>query len=93
MAAKNFAGLAKKVFDVTIDPTSVTNGTVSLQTFAVPGLTLDMFPVVQVDSWEFADVRIVSARVSAANTLELAFQNFGVGARNLAAFPIKVMGL
>ncbi len=90
----SFSSVPKFSGAVSIDPDSVSNGVVSVQTFSVPGLTVDMIPVV---GWpgtaEFADIRIVSARITAADTLELAFFNFGVGARDLAAFTIQVVGL
>lgn len=92
-AAKSFASVAKKVFTLSIDPASINSGVVSVQTFTAPGATQDMFLVHQVDSWEFADVRIVNARVSAANTIELSFFNFGGSTRDLAAFTIKLLGL
>jgi hypothetical protein len=91
--AKNFSSMAKKVWDLTINPASIATTVVSVQTFACPGATLDMFAVVQPDTQEFADVRITSARFSAKDVLELTFHNFGVATRDQAAFTIKVMGL
>ena len=89
----SFSGVPKFSSAVSINPAEVTGDSVSVQTFTVPGLTVDMIPVV---GWpgtaEFADVRIISARITAANTLELALFGFG-STRNLAAFTIQVVGL
>lgn len=89
----SFSGVPKFSSAVSINPSSVTADTVSVQTFTVPGLTVDMIPVV---GWpgaaEFTDVRIVSSRITAVNTLELTFLNFG-STRDLAAFTIQVVGL
>lgn len=91
----SFASVPKFAQAVSINPASINAATISVQTFAIPGLTTDMVPAI---GWpgtaEFADVRIISARVSAADTLELTIQNFNAGsARNLAAFDIYVVGL
>ena len=89
----SFSGVPKFSSAVSINPASVTADTVSAQTFTVHGLTVDMIPVV---GWpgtaEFTDVRIVSARITAVNTLELTFLNFG-STRDFAAFTIQVVGL
>jgi len=91
---RGFSSVPKFSGAVSINPASVTNATVSLQTFTVNGLTVDMIPVV---GWpgtaESDDVRIISARVAAANTLELAFYNFGAAPVDLGAFEIQVLGL
>lgn len=91
----SFSGTPKFSQSVEINPANITADTVSVQTFTVEGLTTDMIPLV---GWpgaaEFADVRILSARVTAADTLELTFWNFNAGsARNLAAFTINVVGI
>ena len=90
-----FSSMPKFAAGVSINPASVAAATISVQTFTVAGLTTDMIPVV---GWpgtaEFADIRIISARVSAKNTLELTFENFnGSSARDLATFTINVIGL
>ena len=90
---KAFSSLPKKMFDLTINPASILTGVASVQTFTAQGATQDMFLVTQVDSWEFADTRIISARVSAANTIELVIFNFGGSTRDLASFQVKVMAL
>lgn len=91
--AKNFGSTAKKVWILNIDPASINAGVTSVQTFTCKGARKTMFTITQVDSYEFADVRIVSSRVSADDTVELVFSNFGASTRNMAAFDVKVMGL
>lgn len=89
----SFSGVPKFSGAVSINPTSVTGDSVSVQTFTVPGLTVDMIPVVGYPGTaEFTDVRIISARITAVDTLELAFFGFG-STRDLAAFTLQVVGL
>lgn len=91
---RGFSSVPKFSGAANINPDSVTNATVSLQAFTVNGLTTDMIPVV---GWpgtaESADVRIISARITADNTLELAFYNFGGAPVNLGEFEIQILGL
>jgi len=77
---------------VTLNPSNVTAASVSVETFTVTGLTLEMLVVVNAPDLE-TGVKVVSARVSAANTLELTFQNFTLADVNPASQAFLVVGL
>jgi hypothetical protein len=76
---------------LSINPASILTTVTSVQTFTLTGAKTDMLVMINVPTQEFADVRIISSRISAANTLELTFFNFGASTRDQAAFNIGVV--
>lgn len=68
-----------RAFDVTISPTSVSKNTTSEQTFTVTGLNTDDAVLVTKPTTQ-SGLGIANARVSAANTLAIAFINAGTTA-------------
>lgn len=88
-----FSAVAKFSQSVTLNPASVPANSVSVETFTVKGLDpTDMLVVVNAPDLE-AGVTLISSRISAANTLELSFQNNTAGAINPASQQFYVLGL
>lgn len=69
---------------ITLNPSSIDNGVVATETFTVAGLRTNMFVLVSAPNLE-TGVKVVAARCSAANTLELTFWNFSGGTVNPAS--------
>lgn len=64
------------VADLSLSPSSVAPNNISVETYNVPGLTLDMLPYCVQQVPDSATTRIISSRVSSASTLELTFYNW-----------------
>ncbi len=75
---------------LTLSPSSVGSGTTASQTFTVNGLATDMLVCVNKISTD-ANIFLVGARVSAANTLQLDFQNISTAATPTAAQEFRVV--
>jgi hypothetical protein len=74
----------KRQEQVTLNPASVPGLGVSVETFTVADLVTEDFVLVQAPNLE-TGVKLISARVTAADTLELTFQNFTGSAVNPAS--------
>jgi len=91
----NFAGFSavpKFSQKVTLNPANVPAASVNVETFTVNGLRVGMVPIVHAPSLE-AGVTLISSRITAANTLELTFQNNTGGGINPASQAFEVLGL
>ncbi len=80
-------------YTATLNPAAVAANTTSEQTFSVPGLAVTDIVIVNKPS-HTAGLGIVNARVSAANTLALTFQNttaasIDAGAENYTIVSIR----
>lgn len=81
---------AMGIATVTIDPAAVAAATTAEQTFTVPGLMVGDMVFVNKPSVT-AGVGIAGARVSAANTLAIAFVNATAGSLNPASESYRVL--
>jgi hypothetical protein len=89
-----FSGAACKVITATLNPASVTNATLSVQTFDVDGLAPTDFIVLNMPGLAAAsDVKPIFSRVSAIDTLEISFYNFGSSPVNLGATTVHIIAL
>jgi len=87
-----FSGVPKFAQAVTLDPANIPPNSTNVETFTVKGLQTSMN--VKVDAPELeAGVLLISSRVSAKNTLELAFINLTESAINPASQTFNVIGL
>jgi hypothetical protein len=68
------------MISIPITPTSVAANTTVEQSFTVPGLQIGDFIDVYSNALQTAGIGICNNRVSAANTLQLGFQNSTAGA-------------
>lgn len=90
---KVMSGAPRFARTVSVNPGSMATGTSLVVTVTVTGLKKGVPVIVFPDTtYEFDDVRIVSAYVKANNTLELTFYNFGGNTRDQAAFNLQVIG-
>ena len=92
MSGADRNGDAQGVADITIDVASVAANTSAEQTFTVPGLSADMFVMVNKPDLD-AGLAIGNVRVSAANTLAITFQNSTAGAIDPASEVYKLFWL
>lgn len=72
------------VSDLTLSPSSIAPNNISVETYNVPGLALDMLPYCVQQNPDNATSRIIASRVSSASTLELTWYNWA-GVTNSAA--------
>lgn len=94
MAFYGFSAVPCKTLQTSINPAEITNATLSVQTFAVNGLETTDFIVINMPGLASdSDVKPVFARVSAANTLEISFYNYGVAPVNLGAHTVNILAL
>lgn len=77
---------------VTLNPSNVPANQTSVETFTVTGLKTNWFILVNAPNLE-TGVKVVSARVSAADTLELTITNFTGAAVNPASQVFYVVAL
>ena len=89
---QSFSSVPKFVQKVALNPSNVPAGGVIVETFTVNGLRAGMIPVVHAPSLE-AGVTLISSRITAANTLELTFQNNTGGDINPASQNFEILGL
>ena len=82
-------GDAYGVADITVDLGSVAANTTEEETTTVPGLTTDMFVMVNKPSLD-AGIGIAGARVSAADTLILTVVNSTAGAVDASSETYKL---
>ena len=83
-----------RVFTPTLTPASVAAASVAEQTFAVSGLTTSDKVFVEPPAETNTDIMLVSARVSAADTLALRFYNKnGTTAQTPASGTYKVVAI
>ncbi|MCK5602175.1 hypothetical protein KAR91_09910 [Candidatus Pacearchaeota archaeon] len=82
-------GDAYGVADITVDLGSVAANTTEEETVTVPGLTTDMYVMVNKPSLD-AGIGIAGARVSAANTLILTVVNSTAGAVDASSETYKL---
>lgn len=75
---------------VTLDPSSVPASSLQAETFTVNGLRVNQ-PVIVSKQTNESGLALVSARVTAANTLELVFFNATAGAVNPASQDFLVV--
>lgn len=80
-------------YTVSITPTSVAATTIAEQTFTVTGVATGQVIVVSSPSAQTAGIGIVGCRVSAANTVAIAFHNITAGAVTPAAGSYVFMAL
>lgn len=72
--------LVVKVFGISITPSSVSGAITAEQSFTVQGLQVGDYVNVNANAAQTNGVFVANARVSAANTLTLAFGNVTAGA-------------
>ena len=77
---------------VTLDPANCSSAAHNAQTFTVTGLKTNHFVLVNAPNLE-TGVKIVAARCTAADTLELTFVNFSGGDVNPASQVFFVIAL
>ena len=82
-------GNAYGIADITVDLGSVAANTTEEETVTVPGLTTDMYVMVNKPSLD-AGIGIAGARVSAANTLILTVVNSTAGAVDASSETYKL---
>jgi len=87
-----FSAVPKFAQAVTLDPSSVPANAVATETFTVKGLRTFMLPLVSAPALE-AGLTLIQSRITAADTLELTFQNNTGAAINAASQSFQVMGL
>jgi len=89
-----FSGAACKVITATLNPAEVTNATLSVQTFDVDGLSPTDFIVINLPGLASdSDVKPVFSRVSAVDTLEISFYNYGASPVNLGSTTVHIIAL
>ena len=82
--ALNVSKSFKDARQITLNPSAVGGSGTSVETFTVAGLLPEDFVLVQAPNLE-TGVKLIAWRVSAANTLELTFQNFTTASVNPAS--------
>lgn len=81
------------VTTLSASPSAVPPQKMSLETYTVNGLTVDMLPVVNQQQLDSNLLRAIDARVTSANTLEICWINLAGGNTTVSCSAGQAIGL